>query len=295
MSQPPLDPPRGRPQRYGGQPPPHRPQDPQYDPPLYGGHQPNDPNYHPPLYGGHQPQYDAQPGYRPHSQPAAPQAAPPRMPAAPAGPRRIPGLGLLLTLAGLVVQALSLFVLPWLNYGASGSAGGTVSDIWSGKVDFGAHGFGEWYVLLFSYPLVGLSILLAFAAVLESVALKVIWGALTVVGLGVLVLRYGFGPFTDVAETAQGDLGFSTLQIAIGIVALVVLILVIFALKMAVTMFRRVAMLILLGLAGVHIAAVFDLAKISSEAELSIGAFGPAAGYLLCAIAAIAPRKLPGL
>lgn len=288
MSQPPLDPPRGRPQPYGG----HQPHDSHYDPPLYGGHQQADP----PLYGGHQPQYAAQPGYQPRSsqQPAAPQAAPQRLPPAPGGGGRprIPGLGLLLTLAGLVVQALSLFVLPWLNYGASGSA---MSDVWSLAAGEGANGFGEWYVLLFTYPLVGLGILLAFAAVLESVALKVIWGALTVVGLGVLVLRYGFGPFADVAETPPGDLGFTTQQITIGIIALVVLILVIFALKMAVTMFRRVAMLILLVLAGVHIAAVFDLAKTSGEAELSIGAFGPAAGYVLCALAAIAPRRLPGL
>jgi hypothetical protein len=61
------------------------------------------------------------------------------------------------------------------------------------------------------------------------------------------------------------------------------------------SMFRRVAALILIGFAGVHVAAVVDLVR-NSEAELGIGAFGPAVGYVLIAIAAvIGPRRLPGV
>jgi hypothetical protein len=61
-------------------------------------------------------------------------------------------------------------------------------------------------------------------------------------------------------------------------------------------MFRRMAGLILLGLAGLHVWAVVDLVKGSSAAELGVGAYGPAVGYVLAAVAAfLGPRRLPGV
>lgn len=70
---------------------------------------------------------------------------------------------------------------------------------------------------------------------------------------------------------------------------------VIFVLKMAVTTFRRVAGLILLSIGGVHVAAVSDLGA-SGLDQLSIGAIGPALGYLLTAVAAfVGPHRLARL
>jgi hypothetical protein len=199
--------------------------------------------------------------------------------------RRIPGLGLVLTLVGLVIQVLSLTVLPWV---------GSVSmpQIWDVATEFGTHGFGGWYVVLFSYPLAALGILLALATVLDSVALKIIWGGMALVGLGVVVLRFGFGPLTGMF----GDKGFSRQEIITAVIAVAAAVVVILVLKTAMSMFRRVAGLILLGLAGVHVAAVIDLVKDGGAGELGVGAFGPAVGYVLIAIAAFtAPRRVPGV
>lgn len=200
-------------------------------------------------------------------------------------------VGVLLVLVALVVQVLSLTVLPWAQTGGAGPAA-AVPDLWRAVSDQGTHGFGGWYVVLFSYPLAALGVLLALASVLESAAVKLVWGGLALVGLGVLVLRYGLGP---VAELAFGDggAGFTTQEITTATIALAALVAVIFVLRLAVTTFRRVAGLILLSIGGVHVAAVSDLAGGPAAEQLSVGAFGPALGYLLAAAAAfLGPHRL---
>jgi hypothetical protein len=224
----------------------------------------------------------------PPSRPA--RAATPR-PAALRRPRRLPGLGLALTLAGLAVQVLSLAVLPWVRFTAHGSGSDSTPTAWQLAADIGTHGFGGWYVVLLSYPLAVLGIVLALASVLESVALKLIWGGLALIGLGLLIVRYGFGPFAELAFTDADRLHFSTPQIVIATVAVAALVVVIFMLRTAVAMFRRVAGLVLLGLTGVHVAAVLDLARQSGADQLSIGAYGPILGYLVTAIAAFIGRR----
>ena len=278
MSQP-ADPYRGDPrhpehQPYGRQPQPYGPQ-------PYGGQ--------PQPYGGQPLPY----GGQPRSAPPARQGPPARPAARPAAvirrPRRIPGLGLVLTMLGLLVQVLSLTVLPWVRLGANEPGSAAMPRIWQLAADHGAQGFSGWYVVLFSYPLAVLSIVLALASVLESVALKMIWGGLTLIGLGVLAVRYGLGPL------AGEGLHLTTVEIVIATVAVAALVAVILVLRTAVSTFRRLAGLILLGLAGVHIAAIVDLVNNSSADQLSIGAYGPAVGYLLTAIAAFTgPRRLPG-
>jgi hypothetical protein len=209
----------------------------------------------------------------------------------------VPGLGLILTLLGLVVQVLCLTVLPWARVDGGQSASAAMPEIWRLTTQEGTHGFGGWYVLLFSYPLAALGILLALASVLESVALKIIWGGLAVIGLGVLVLRYGFGPFAELATSDSGGLHFTTQEITTALIALGAIVVVIFVLRTAVSTFRRIAGLILLGLAGVHVTAVWDLVRVSGAEQLDIGAYGSALGYVLVAAAAFAgPRRLiPGL
>jgi hypothetical protein len=207
---------------------------------------------------------------------------------------RVPGLGLLLTGLGLVIQILSLTVLPWVRVDAASGGSISLPELFDLATEVGAHGFGAWYVVLFGYPLAALSILLALASVLNSVALKMIWGGLAVAGLGFLVLRYGFGPFAEMA-TGDGPLDFSRQEITTAVIAAAALVVVVFLLKMAVSMFRRVAGLILLGFAAVHVAAVADLTT-GSTAQLGIGAYAPAVGYVLVAIAAfVGPRRLPGI
>ena len=272
MSQP-VDPYRGDPghphQPYGGQPQGGQPHGRQ----GYGGQPYATPAVQPPQ-----------------ARPAAPRPAPSNR-----RPRRVPGLGLVLALLGLVVQVLSLTVLPWVRFGAAEPGATDMPKVWQLAAEYGTHGFGGWYVVLFSYPLAALGIVLALASVLESVALKMIWGGLTLIGLGILVVRYGFGPFADLAGTDGDGLNFTTVEIVIATVAVVALVAVIFMLRTAVSMFRRVAGLVLLGIGGVHVAAIMDLVKDSGVDQLSIGAYGPAAGYLLTAIAAFTgPRRLPG-
>ncbi|HEU5470786.1 MAG TPA: hypothetical protein VFV67_09035 [Actinophytocola sp.] len=307
MSQP-RDPRRPHQQQpYGGYSQPHGSQPGYGQRPRYGEPQYGEPQYGQPGYG-QQPRYgqpEPRPGYG--QQPGVPRRPAPaqerpvaRRPAAPPPPPetgggmglRLPGLGLLFTVAGLAIQLLCLTVLPWVRVEGTGSA--SLPDLFKAVTESGAHGFAAWYVLLLGYPLAVLSILLGLATVLNSVALKVIWAGLTVVGLGALVLRFGFGPF---AETVAGDesLNFTRQEISTAVIAAAALVVVIFALKLAVSMFRRVAGLILLTFAGIHVAAVADLAK-QTSGELSLGAYGPALGYALVAVAAfVGPRRLPGM
>lgn len=305
MSQPPIDPERQRPARYR-QPQPY---DQPYQPPEPQAYLPQRPRHTQPPPGPQpwqQPQRAREPGApqpgsaqagAPQSaqqRPQHPQAEPPPPPSSGRG-FRLPGLGLILTLLGLAVQLLSVTVLPWLAMTNGTTTSQSLADLWSGDADVAASGFGESYIQIFSYPLVALGVLLAFAAVLESVALKVIWGGLALLGAGYLALKYGLGSFVDLGGTIGGDVDLTPLNITLGMVAIGVLIVVIFVLKTAVAMFRRVAIVILLVSAGVHIAAVADISSASDVTELSIGAFGPAVGYLLCAAAAMVPRRLPGM
>lgn len=208
--------------------------------------------------------------------------------------RRLFGLGLVLAVLGTLVHLLSVTVLPWMSQAAG--SGQSLSEIWRNLMDSQARGFGDWYVLLFSYPLVLLGILLAFAAVLESVAMKVVWAGLMLLGLGYLLVRYGLGPLTGLFGHSE-PMRFTTTDIVMATVGLAAAVIVAFALKMAVSTFRRVAGLILLGLAGVHITAIMDLDQVANVGDLNIGAFGPSLGYLLIGVAAlIGPRSLiPGL
>jgi hypothetical protein len=236
-----------------------------------------------------QPQQD----YRP---PAGQRPAPQRPAEPPPGPEReggsfpLPGLGLLLSLIGLVVQILSFTVLPWV-YSSASKDSSALPAIWDVAKNFDARGFSGAYVVMFSYPLAVLGILLSLVAVIESVAMKVVWAGLTLVGIGALVLRFGFGPFGELVS--GGSAQFSQQDITIAIVAVAALVVVIFMLKMAMSMFRRVAGLVLLVIAGVHVAAVSDLTDGFGYADLQVGAYGPAVGYVLAAAAAfVGPRKL---
>jgi hypothetical protein len=252
--------------------------------PYRGG--PQRPYGAPQPYGDRQ-QYGAAARYGPPQERYRPQ--PPQYPPRPEPERRarrIPGIGLLLTLLGLVIQVLSLTVLPWL---VGGRESVSMPTLWDAATDSGTADFGGLYVALLSYPLAALGVVLALATVLDSVVLKVLWGGLMVVGLGALVLRYGFGPLAD------SGLEFTTRDVTVAVVAAAVLVVVIFLLRTAMSMFRRVAALILIVFAGVHVAAVVDLVR-GSGADLGIGAFGPAVGYVLIAVAAIiGPRRLPGV
>lgn len=231
---------------------------------------------------------DPQPRYAPvvvHEPPAPPAVR----------RRHLPGLGLVLTLLGFVVQVLCLTVLPWARLGGDTADPAAMPEIWQLVTEQGTHGFGGWYVVLFNYPLAALGILLTLASVLESVAIKIIWGGLAIIGLGILVLRYGLGPFTGLADAGTGGRSFTTQEITTATIALGALVAVIFMLRMAVSTFRRIAGLILLGVTGVHIAAVWDLVNDSGSGQLSVGAYGSAIGYALIAVAAlIGPRRLPG-
>ncbi|PWW67119.1 hypothetical protein [Actinokineospora spheciospongiae] len=235
--------------------------------------------------GGHQPA-----GHRPRPRAQRPPGPRPERPqrSESGGGFRIPGLGVVLALLGTLVQVVSLTLLPWLT-GAGGDSASLI-DLWrTVSADGGPKDFGDWYVLLFSYPLVVLGVLLAFSAVLESVAMKVVWGGLALLGLGYVALRFGLGPFTGLFGVEQG---FSAEQLAIGAGALVLAVGVAFALKTAISMFRRIAGVVLLALSGVHVSAVVDLAKGVDLADLSLGAFGPTVGYLLIGIAAlVGPRR----
>ncbi|WP_436494972.1 hypothetical protein [Actinokineospora sp. HUAS TT18] len=320
MSQPPYRP-SGQPQQ------PHRPGDqpdwqqggyqqpgygqpqyqpgyqPQYEQPAYGQPQYEQPQYEQPQYG--QPQYEQpryeqprheQPRYeqpRQHRPEPAQRAEPrPQRPSAPpsgGGGFKLPGVGLIMTIVGSLVQILCLTVLPWAS---AGNDPRSLFELWDTLSKGGVNSFGDLYVVFLSYPLIILGILLAFAAVLESVAMKVVWGGLMLIGLGYLLLRFGFGPLTG----TFGENDFGTREIVLAVAALAAVVLVVFVLKSAVTMFRRIAGLILIALSGVHIYGVMDLVKGIDLSDLSVGAFGPSVGYLLIGVAAlIGPRRfVPG-
>ncbi|SDI72748.1 hypothetical protein SAMN05192558_11786 [Actinokineospora alba] len=274
--------------------PPHRPQGaPQ---PNWQPGQPPQQGQYPPHQGQYQQDYqqgqywqEAEPQRRPeYRAPASQQRV--QAPAARAESSssgfRIPGIGLILTLLGSAVQLLCLTVLPWASQGNDPRS---LFDLWETLSNGGANSFGDWYVLLFTYPLMILGVLLSFAAVLESVAMKVVWAGLMLLGMGYLLLRYGLGPLTG----SFGEHEFGTMEIVVALVAVAGVVLVVFVLKTAVSMFRRVAGLVLIGLSGVHVFAVMDLQKASDLSDLSVGAFGPTLGYLLVGVAAlIGPRRL---
>jgi hypothetical protein len=306
MSEPPYDPYR-RPARP--------PQDP-YEGGYQGGYQDDQQGY-----GSPRPSYDPVPQhYRERQQPPNPpgrqqyppqrqpqgqpqgqsprrQAPPPRpAPSSSGGGFRLPGTGLLLSVLGAIVQIVSFTLLPWVA--ATGGNGKTANlyDIYKALTDRsngGAQTFGDWYVVLFSYPTVILGILLAFAAVLESVAAKVLWAALAIAGLAFLVIRYGVGPLAGVFGS-KSAMHFSTVEIVVAVVALVAIIFIAFTLKTAIAMFRRIAGVILILLSGVHLWAVTDLVKGAGNlADLDFGAYGPSVGYLLIGIGAlVGPRRL---
>ncbi|UVS77565.1 hypothetical protein Actkin_01278 [Actinokineospora sp. UTMC 2448] len=231
------------------------------------------------AYPDHREQRASQPS-RPPQQPRQPQPSRSRG-------RRVLGLGLTLAILGALVLLVSVTLLPWVDGGVS------LAGLWDRVTGVQDMGFGDWYVLVAGYPLVALGILLSFAAVLESVAMKVIWVALTVLGLGYVAFRYGIGPLTGLFGEESG---FSLVEIGVAAAALAGIVVVLFVLKSAVGMFRRIAGLVLLGLSGVHISAVVDLVSANGFGELSAGAYGPALGYLLAGAAAfVGPGSLvPG-
>lgn len=265
------------------------------------GYPPQQPAYDPRhdqgYGGGGYPEPDYRSGY-PERGYGEQQMAPPRRPVAerPAPPPpepegggfRLPGLGLLLSLLGLVVQVVSFTVLPWV-YSAGNKDSQALPAIWDLATNFDAHGFSGAYVVLFSYPLAVLGILLSLVAVIESVAMKVVWAGLTIIGIGVLALR--FGPFGELFTGGSAD--FSRKEITFAVIALAALVVVIFMLKMAMSTFRRIAGLVLLVIAGVHVSAVSDLTDGFGFEDVQLGAYGPAVGYALAAAAAfIGPRRL---
>lgn len=266
----------------------------------YQGEPGRQPYGRPPRYPAQYPQQPSrgygQPAYREPYQQDPYRQPPPRRPAAPppsyddgGGGFRLPGLGLILTLLGLAVQLVSMLVLPWLSASAAGGESLSLPQLWDLVSDAGASGFGGWYVVLFTYPLAALGVLLALVSVLESVAMKFVWAGLAIVGVGYLVLRYGL-----LELFGGGGVDLSRQELTTLVIAVAVLVLVIFMLRTAMVMFRRIAGVVLLVLAGVHVYAVQDFAD-NSDA-LSIGAYGPALGYVISGVAAlIGPRRLtPG-
>jgi hypothetical protein len=196
-----------------------------------------------------------------------------------------PGLGLVLSLLGLAVQVASLVFLPWLS--AAGDSA-TLPKLWDAAKDVGdGGGFSGAYVFLFTYPLAALGVLLSLVAVLESVVMKVIWAILAFLGVAGLAVKFGWNPLSG------GGMNFSRQEITLGIIGLVVLVVVIFMLKMAMSSFRIIGGIILLVCAGVHVYALKDLTGEAGFSLLGIGAYGPAVGYVLAALAAfIGPRRI---
>ncbi|TDP91064.1 hypothetical protein [Labedaea rhizosphaerae] len=306
MSEPPYDPYRrqARPPRQPYQDPYQQPQQggyqDGYQDDQYGYDAPRPPHEQVPKYQQPQrpypPQRQQPQRQSPQRQPPRPPQQAPRRPAAPSGGGiKLPGIGLLLSVLGAIVQIVSFTLLPWIA--ATGGTGGTAKlyDLWkalSNRDTGGAKTFGDWYVVLFSYPTVILGILLAFAAVLESVAAKVLWAALALAGLVFLVVRYGVGPLAGIFGS-KSAMHFSTVEIVVAVVALAAIVLIAFTLKTAIAMFRRIAGVILIVLSGVHLWAMTDLVKDTNVAELDFGAYGPSVGYLLIGIGAlIGPRRL---
>jgi hypothetical protein len=205
---------------------------------------------------------------------------------------RLPGIGLLFSLVGIAVQLVCMLVLPWVSASAAGGKSLTLPQLWDLATEANAQGFGGWYLVLFSYPLAALGIVLALVSVIESVVGKALFAALAILGIGYLLVRYGVGPAAGLFGENQGDFSrgeLTTIGIAVG-----ALVIVLSMVKMGLAMFRRIAGLILLAMAGVHVYAVQDL--FAGGDGPSFGAYGPALGYALSGVAAlIGPRRLtPG-
>jgi hypothetical protein len=275
-------PPQGYPRQ--GHPQQGYPQPQQYQDPYQnqgyddrGGYRDQGPGYDDRGYGG------GQYGQRPTPQEMYPDGDGFRF--------RLPGLGLILSLVGIAVQLACMFLLPWVSATATGDKSLSLPELWNLVTEANAQGFGGWYLLVFSYPLAALGILLSLVSVVESIAGKIVFGGVAILGIGWLLLRYGVGPATGIFGEKTG-FDFSRAQLTTIGIALGALILVIFMLKAGLAMFRRIAGLVLLGIAGVHLYAMKDLFDVG----LDIGAYGPALGYGLSGIAAlIGPRRLtPG-
>lgn len=251
--------------------------------------------YAPDNRAGYAPDYgpdygpDRGAGYGQRQEPYRPQRPAPERPAPEperegGGGFRLPGLGLIFILLAIVVQALSLSVLPWITAGGDSAA---LPSIWKVAKDVSAGGFSGAYVLMFSYPLAVLGILLSLVAVLQSVVTKVIWAVLALIGVGALALKFGWNSISG------GGFEFSRQEITFGIIALSVLVVVIFMLRMAMSTFRIVGGLLLLVIAGVHVTALNDMSGDAGFAIYGLGAYGPALGYVLSAAATfIGPRRI---
>jgi hypothetical protein len=279
------DPDYGQPQRRGQAYPEQNYQQPQYQQPGY-----SEPQYQQPQY--QQPQYQ-HPGYpdqqyQSYDQPYQPSAREMYPDERSGFGFRLPGFGLILSLLGIAVQLVCMLVLPWVSASAAGGEELTLPQLWDLATGADPQGFGGWYLIVFSYPLAALGIVLALVSVLESVAGKVIFAGIAILGIGYLVVRYGAGPAAGLFGEEKGFSRQEMIAVGIGAGALV---LVLIMLKAGLAMFRRIAGLVLLGMAGVHVYALQDL--FAGGEGLTFGAYGPAVGYGLSGIAAlIGPRRL---
>jgi hypothetical protein len=206
---------------------------------------------------------------------------------------RLPGFGLILSVVGIVVQILCMLVLPWVSASAAGGDSVTLPELWDLATEANAAGFGGWYLFLFSYPLAALGIVLSIVSVLEWVAGKVIFAVLAILGIGWLLLRYGVGPAAGLFGE-EGGFDFTRQEITVIGIAVGALALVLLLLKTGLAMFRRIAGLVLIGFAAVHLYAVRDM--FGGFDGLDLAAYGPAVGYALSGVAAlIGPRRIiPG-
>jgi hypothetical protein len=207
---------------------------------------------------------------------------------------RLPGFGLILSLLGIAVQLVCMLVLPWVSASAAGGKSLTLPQLWDLATEANAQGFGGWYLFLFGYPLAALGIVLALVSVLESVVGKVIFLGLAILGVGYLLVRYGVAPAAGLFGQQKTGFDFDRQEMILIGIGVGALVLVLFMIKTGLAMFRRIAGVILLVIAGVHVYAMRDL--FAGADGLSLAAYGPAVGYALSGIAAlIGPRRLaPG-
>jgi hypothetical protein len=262
----------------------------------YGDQQYGDQPYGQQPYGQQQgyPQQQYQPYEQPYDQPYEQPYDRPYSPhdSYPDAGRgfRLPGFGLILSLLGIVVQILCMLVLPWVSASAAGGQSVTLPELWDLATEANAAGFGGWYLFLFSFPMAALGIVLAILSVVEWVAGKVIFAVLAILGIGWLLLRYGVGPAAGLFGEESGfdftRQEISAIGIGVGALALVLIML-----KTGLAMFRRIAGVVLLGFAAVHMFALRDM--FGGFEGLDYAAYGPALGYALSGIAAlIGPRRL---
>ena len=121
-----------------------------------------------------------------------------------------------------------------------------------------------------------------------------LFAGLAILGVGYLLVRYGVGPAAGLFGQTKTGFDFDRQQLVLIGIAVGALVLVLFMIKTGLAMFRRIAGIILLVIAGVHVYAMRDLS--AGAAGLSFAAYGPALGYALSGVAAlIGPRRLtPG-